>query len=149
MNPPIVLSSTFRGTGTPGAGERVYGRFTNPTWDPLEQAIGQLECSELPALIYGSGMAAVASAFSLLPAGGTLVVPRHAYNGSLALAADLKDRYGMVVREAALEDTAATIALLDGADMIWLESPTNPMLEVADLPALIGAGIRTCCSAPW
>lgn len=139
MNPPIVLSSTFRGTGTPGSGERVYGRFTNPTWDPLEQTIAQLECAELPALVYASGMAAVASAFSLLPAGGTLVVPRHAYNGSLALAADLRDRYGIVVREAALEDTEATIALLDGADMIWLESPTNPMLEVADLPALISA----------
>lgn len=139
VNPPIVLSSTFFGTGTPGAGERVYGRFGNPTWDPLEDALAQLESAPLPALVYASGMAAVASAMSLLPLGGTLVLPRHSYNGALSLVADLQTRAGITVRLADVEDTAATVALLEGADMLWLESPTNPMLEVADVGALAAA----------
>lgn len=139
VNPPIVLSSTFFGSGTPGSGERVYGRFSNPTWDPLEEALGQLESARLPALVYASGMAAVASAMSLLPVGGVLVIPRHSYNGSLGLVQDLQARSSIRVRLADVEDTGATVALLDGADMLWLESPTNPMLEVADLRALCAA----------
>lgn len=139
VNPPIVLSSTFFGAGTPGEGERVYGRFSNPTWDPLEEALAQLERAALPALVYASGMAAVASAMSLVPAGGVLVVPRHSYNGSLSLVQDLTARSGIQIRLADVPDTRATIELLEGADMLWLESPTNPMLEVADLRALTAA----------
>ncbi|MGO2004232.1 trans-sulfuration enzyme family protein [Arthrobacter rhombi] len=141
VNPPIVLSSTFVGTGTPGQGERTYGRFSNPTWDPLEEALAQLESSPLPGLVFASGMAAVAAAMSLLPQNGTIVIPRHSYNGSLSLVADLQSRLGIQVRLADIADTEATLALLDGADMLWLESPTNPMLEVADVAAL-AAGAR-------
>ncbi|MFL4478001.1 trans-sulfuration enzyme family protein [Paeniglutamicibacter sp. ORCA_105] len=139
VNSPIVLSSTFHSLGEPGAGEKVYGRFTNPTWDPLEETIAQLEDCELPALAYASGMAAVAAALSLLPAGGTIVIPSHAYNGSLSLVAELEKTLGLTVRRVDLADTDAAIAALAGADMAWLESPTNPMLEVADLPVLLAA----------
>ncbi|WP_411733499.1 trans-sulfuration enzyme family protein [Paeniglutamicibacter sp.] len=139
VNPPIVLSSTFHSLGEPGAGEKVYGRFTNPTWDPLEETIAQLEDCELPALAYASGMAAVAAALSLLPFGGTIVIPSHAYNGSLSLVAELEGTLGLTVRRVDLADTDAVIAALAGADMAWLESPTNPMLEVADLPVLLAA----------
>ncbi|MEE1622035.1 trans-sulfuration enzyme family protein [Zafaria sp. Z1313] len=139
VNPPIVLSSTFVGTGTPGAGERVYGRFSNPTWDPLEEAVAALEESTLPGLAFASGMAAVAAALALVPAGGTVVVPRHSYNGTLALLQELEERGALTVRTADVEDTEATAALIQGADAVWLESPTNPMLEVADLRALAAA----------
>ncbi|MDQ0095686.1 trans-sulfuration enzyme family protein [Paeniglutamicibacter psychrophenolicus] len=139
VNPPIVLSSTFHSLGAPGAGEKVYGRFTNPTWDPLEETIATLEGCELPALAYASGMAAVAAALSLLPVGGTIVIPAHAYNGSLSLVAELQGTLGLTVRHVDLADTEAAIAALAGADMAWLESPTNPMLEVADLPVLLAA----------
>lgn len=137
VNPPIVLSSTFYSLGESNAGEKVYGRFTNPTWDPLEETIATLEDSELPALAYASGMAAVAAGLSLLPPGGTIVIPRHAYNGSLALVAELEQTLNLTVRRVELADTVATLEAFDGADMAWLESPTNPMLEVADLPALL------------
>lgn len=139
VNSPIVLSSTFHSLGEPDAGEKVYGRFTNPTWDPLEETIAQLEDCELPALAYASGMAAVAAALSLLPPGGTIVIPSHAYNGSLSLVAELEKTLGLSVRRVDLADTDAAIAALAGADMAWLESPTNPMLEVADLPVLLAA----------
>ena len=86
-----------------------------------------------------SGMAAVAAAFSLLPHGGTVVVPDAAYNGVMATVADLEAGGAAVVRRVDVTDTAAVVAALPGADLLWLESPTNPLLEVADLAALAAA----------
>src|SRR5438105_15366654 len=70
VNPTIVLSSTYFGTGALSDGDRGYGRYANPTWDPFEEALGQLEGAALPGLLYASGLAAVSSALSLVPAGG-------------------------------------------------------------------------------
>ena len=139
VNPPIVLSSTFLGTGETRSGDRVYGRFSNPTWDPFEEALGALENADLPALVYSSGLAAVIAAMSLIPAGGTLVMPRHSYQGSLLLAAGEAQNGRISVRTVDIADTAEVIDALDGAAMLWLESPTNPMLEVADIQALVTA----------
>ena len=142
VNPPIVLTSTFLGTRETREGDRVYGRYSNPTWDPFEEALGALENAELPALVFSSGLAAVIAAMSLIPAGGTLVMPRHSYQGSLLLAAgDARD--GRInVRTVDIADTEEVIAALDGAAMLWLESPTNPMLEVAELAVLANAAHR-------
>ncbi|MCC3276481.1 PLP-dependent transferase [Arthrobacter sp. zg-Y20] len=139
VNPPIVLSSTYFGTGSPVAGERGYGRYSNPTWDPFEEALGELEGAALPALVYGSGLAAVMAALSLVPAGGVVVMPRHSYQGSLLLAAEEAANGRFSVRTVDIADTREVIAQLDGAAMLWIESPTNPMLEVADIPVLAAA----------
>lgn len=139
VNPSITMTSTYVGALTPESGERVYARFSNPTWDPFEEALGTLEKASSPALSYASGMAAIAAAFNLVPLGGTIVLPETAYNGTLALG-EQKVRAGhFTVRIAPIADTEATIALLDGADVLWIESPTNPMLEVADIAALTAA----------
>lgn len=139
VNPPIVLSSTFHGTRATREGDRIYGRYSNPTWDPFEEALGTLENAQLPALVYSSGLAAVIAAMSLIPAGGTLVMPRHSYQGSLLLAAgDARDGR-ITVRTVDIANTDEVIAALDGAAMLWLESPTNPMLEVAELAVLADA----------
>jgi len=92
--------------------------------------------------VFSSGLAAVIAAMSLIPAGGTLVMPRHSYQGSLLLAAgDARD--GRInVRTVDIADTEEVIAALDGAAMLWLESPTNPMLEVAELAVLANAAHR-------
>ncbi|MBD7996161.1 PLP-dependent transferase [Arthrobacter sp. Sa2CUA1] len=139
VNPPIVLTSTFLGTGATRDGDRVYGRYSNPTWEPFEEALGALENAELPALVYSSGLAAVIAALSLIPAGGTLVMPRHSYQGSLLLAAEDAQNGRISVRTVDIANTAEVIEALDGAAMLWLESPTNPMLEVADIEALSAA----------
>lgn len=150
VNPPIVLSSTFHGTGTPAAGERVYGRFSNPTWDPFEEALSELEGAELPALVFASGLAAVAAALSLVPVGGVLVMPRHSYQGSLLLAAGEAANGRFTVRTVDIADTEEVLAALRGsaaetgedsgpASMLWIESPTNPMLEVAEIDVLARA----------
>ncbi|MCC3298252.1 PLP-dependent transferase [Arthrobacter sp. zg-Y916] len=139
VNPPIVLTSTFLGTRATREGDRVYGRYSNPTWDPFEEALGTLENSELPALVYSSGLAAVIAAMSLLPTGGTLVMPRHTYQGSLVLAAGEAQNGRINIRTVDIANTEEVVAALDGAGMLWIESPTNPMLEVADIRALADA----------
>src|SRR5688572_13291412 len=144
VNPPIVLSSTFFGIGALADGDRGYGRYSNPTWDPFEEALAQLEGAELPGLLYASGLAAVSSALSLVPAGGVLVMPSHSYAGSLVMATELADKGFLELRTVDITDTDAVRAQLTPAEgaaasMLWLESPTNPMLGVADVRALTAA----------
>ena len=139
VNPPIVLTSTFFGTGAPVPGERGYGRYSNPTWDPFEEALAGLEGADQPALVFSSGLAAVMAALSLVPPGGVVVMPRHSYQGSLLLAAGEAENGRFSVRTVDIADTREVIAQLDGASLLWLESPTNPMLEVAEIAVLADA----------
>lgn len=139
VNAGIDLSSTFVSTGVPQPGVAMYGRYDAPTWHPFEEALGALEGAELPALVFGSGMAAVDAAFALVPPGGRVVLPRHAYQVTLVLVGDLAERAGLQVELVDIADTDAVLAALPGAALLWVESPTNPMLEVADLPALCAA----------
>nr|WP_246117444.1 PLP-dependent transferase [Cellulomonas composti] len=142
VNPPVVLSSTYVSQGVPGPDELLYARIGTETWHPFEQALAELEGTPLPALVTGSGMAAIAAAFSLVPPGGRLVLPRHCYQVTIGHAHDLAQRSGVTVDLVDIDDTAAVLAAVAGggerrpADLLWVESPTNPMLEVADLPAL-------------
>jgi cystathionine gamma-synthase len=132
VNPPVELSATY---AAPHAGTG-YGRNGNATWTALEEAVGALEHGD--ALVFASGMAAIAAAMAFVPAGGTVVAPRTAYNITTALLADYADE-GHAVHHLDIADTDAAVAALEGADLLWLESPTNPTLEVADLPALVAA----------
>ncbi|MBM7847689.1 trans-sulfuration enzyme family protein [Arthrobacter roseus] len=141
VNLPITLTSTYFGR-TPISGEdRAYGRYSNPTWDGFEETLGELEGAELPALVYSSGMAAVAAALSLVPAGGTLIMPRHSYQGSLVLAQEEAQlgRYTLLTVD--ITDTDAVIHEIQNSQsaLLWLESPTNPMLEIAEVEVLTKA----------
>ncbi|WP_448072813.1 trans-sulfuration enzyme family protein [Georgenia yuyongxinii] len=144
VNPPVVLSSTYVSTGTPGA-EMLYARYNTESWLPLEEAVGALEAAGLPGLAFASGMAAVEAALHLATPGTAIVAPRHAYLATLTAARERTAREGGVVREVDIADTDAVVAALtpdDGAgpaSLLWIESPTNPMLEVADIPALAAA----------
>lgn len=135
LNPDVVLTSTY--VASPDAGARTYGRFANPTWEALEAALGDLEGG--PALVFASGMAAVSATVHLVPPGGVVVVPEGAYNTTLALVDDLAAAGRIVVRRVDVTDVAAVTEALRGAAMLWLESPTNPLLDVADVAA--------CCAA--
>ena len=137
VNADIGLSSTYVSAGEPRAGEPLYTRYDAPTWHPFEEALAALEGARLPALVYGSGMAAVAAALSLVPPGGRVVLPRHAYQVTHVLCADLAARGVLSVTTVDIADTEATLGAVRGAAMLWVEAPTNPMLEVADLPALV------------
>ncbi|QIK83905.1 PLP-dependent aspartate aminotransferase family protein [Sanguibacter sp. HDW7] len=139
VNPPVVLSSTYVSQGTVEPGERLYTRMGTETWEPFEEAVAALEGGEHGATVFGSGMAAVAAVLAIVPLGGAVVVPRHAYQATLGLLDQLAVDRGIDVRRVDVADTDAVVAALHGVDLLWVETPTNPMLEVADLPALVEA----------
>ena len=138
--PGIELSSTYVNTGTPQPGVPMYGRTDNATWELLEGAVAELEGAPGGATLFSSGMAAVAAVLDLVPEGGLLVLPRGAYNTTLDLAHALAGRGRLRVAEVDLTDLAAARRAAEGAAMVWAESPTNPLLEVVDLP-----GLRRAC----
>lgn len=157
VNPPLVLSSTYVSTGTPAAGELFYTRNDTETWRALEAALAALEGTALPALGLASGMAAIAAAFSLVPRGGRVVMPEHSYGVALGLAHELAAVGDIRLTLVDIADTDAVVAAIVGeaatghdeptagrgddgpAALLWIETPTNPMLEVADTPALAAA----------
>lgn len=135
---PVVLTSTYAASdGATAPGDRGYGRWDNPTWAALESAVGELEGGR--GVAFSSGMACVAAVLSLVPAGGVLVVPRAPYSGTAQLSAELAAAGRLAVREVPIADTEAVVKALDGADVALLETPTNPLLEVGDLPAIAAA----------
>jgi cystathionine gamma-synthase len=136
LNQPISLNSTFTAGGPIG-----YGRYGNQTWAALEEAIGALEGGQ--TLSYSSGMAAVSAVFSTLPVGAKVVASNQGYSGVMTLLGNLTAAKKITSTLVSIADTDAVIAALDGADLLWLESPTNPSLDVADLPALIKAA-KSC-----
>ncbi|MGI4894332.1 MAG: trans-sulfuration enzyme family protein [Janthinobacterium lividum] len=141
LNTPVTLSATYVGGGSMAGSELGYGRFDNPTWQALEEAIGGLEGGR--ALTFASGMAAVAAALHLVPADATVLVPLGAYNGTHALTALLASQGRAHVEHVDINDVSvvrAALQRLTGPVLLWLESPTNPLLEVADLRALAAAG---------
>ncbi len=115
----------------------IYGRDSNSSWVAFEEAVGALEGGF--GVAFASGMAAVAAVASLVPAGGVIVAPEIAYKGVRTLFAELAAVGRTGLRLVDITDTAATLAACDGASLLWAESPTNPLLGVADLASLAGA----------
>ena len=143
LNVPVVLASNFHAsiTAAPGAedGVRSYARTdATPTWEALERAVGQVEGGH--AVAFSSGMAAVAAVLDLLPAGARIVAPKDCYFGVGELLADGQQQGRWAVDRVDLTDTASVQAAVAGADLLWLETPSNPLLDIADLPALCAAG---------
>src|SRR5690242_10308525 len=132
--PPIPASNFIIGTG------REYSRDDGtPTWEALEEIVGGLESGK--AVAFASGMAAIAAVFDQLAAGSVVALPDDLYQGVAGLAAAGAERRRWSVQRVAVDDTAGWIRACGAADLIWIESPSNPLLTVADLEA-IGAAPR-------
>ena len=131
-NLPIELNSTFLAPGATG-----YGRFGNKTWSALESAIESLEGGA--TLVFSSGVAAISALFSILPRGAVITASRNGYSGTMVILRQAEASGAAEVRYVDVADTAQVLAALPGSTMLWLESPTNPALEVADMPTLIAA----------
>jgi cystathionine gamma-lyase len=119
------------------SGPYTYGRDSNPTWTLLERAIGELE-GGAEVVAFSSGMAAVAGVLlSQVRTGDVVVLPDDCYQTTRALRERLES-YGAVVR---MGPTArdAQVELLDGARLVWLESPSNPRLDVCDIRRIVEA----------
>ncbi|MHB8797067.1 MAG: trans-sulfuration enzyme family protein [Thermoanaerobaculia bacterium] len=134
--PPIHLSTTFGRdeSGAPLAGH-TYVRESNPTQDLLEEALARLDGGEA-ALVFGSGMAAGLALAESLPPGSHLVLPEDVYYGYRVAVRDFFPRWGLTATFAPLEGPGALEeALRPETRLVWLESPSNPLLRVTDLAA--------------
>ena len=132
LNPPIVFSSTYHAGGPVG-----YGRYGNESWSALEAAISELEGGQ--TLSFSSGMAAISAVFSILPIGAPVVASNQGYSGTMSLLNQHHATGRLEVRFVDITNTEEVVTAIKGAALLWLESPTNPCLDVADLPALIAA----------
>jgi cystathionine gamma-synthase len=130
LNAPIVPASTFHQGGEIG-----YAREGNPGWEAFEAALGALEHGL--AVAFASGLGASSAILDELPVGSRVIAQKAPYYG---VAEQLRERAGRGLIEL---ETHATITpdvlagTVDGAGLLWLESPTNPMLDVVDLTAVI------------
>jgi len=137
--PAIQMSTTFKQDGVGGLRSGFeYGRSGNPTRLALEEAIAALE-GATHGLAYASGLAATQNIFYLLEPGDRLLMSDDVYGGTWRLADKVWRRYGIETDALDLRDLDAVAAAF-GADhaprMVWLETPSNPMLKVVDISAV-------------
>lgn len=134
LNRPMVPASTFN-LGS----ARAYARDDGtPTWEALEEIVGGLEGGR--AVAFSSGMAGVAAVFDQLGAGSRVVLPDDCYQGVVSLARVGESKGYWRVDRLAIEDTEGWVRACGQAELIWIESPSNPLLGVAD--------VRSICAAP-
>ena len=135
LNAPIVPASNFELDG--GV---LYSRTdTTPTWHALEAVVGGLEQAD--CVSFASGMAAVSSVFALLPAGSHVAVPADCYQATEGIAAEGERNGVWTVDRIPTADTDRWLTAAATADLVWIESPSNPLLEIAEL-GRIAAGER-------
>ena len=135
--PPIHLSSnfTFEGLGKPRQYD--YTRSGNPTRDLLAEALTEAE-GGAGGVVTTTGMAAVHLALQLVPAGGRVLAPADCYGGSHRLLSALHRRGDLVVEFCDLYDPEALEAgLAREPAMVWVETPSNPLLRITDLDAVV------------
>jgi len=127
------MASTFH-----AGAEDAYARTDGtPTWRALEQAIGELEGGQ--AVAFASGMAAVAAVLETLPIGARVVHPTVSYLGVRRLLGGHAEEGRLESTPVDITDTDAVIAAVDDASMLWIETPTNPLVGIADLERLAAA----------
>jgi cystathionine gamma-synthase len=137
--PPIQMSTTFKQDGVGGLrGGYEYGRSGNPTRSALEEAIAVLEAGT-HGLAYASGLAATQNLFYLLEPGDRLLMSDDVYGGTWRLADRVWRRYGIDTDALDLRDLDAVASALRGERpprMVWIETPSNPLMKVVDISAI-------------
>jgi cystathionine gamma-synthase len=142
VSPAVWPTSTYR-----QGGELTYGRDGNRTWEAFEEVLGALEGGA--CLLFASGMAAIAGVLECLPVPGRVVVAGDAYSGTRRFLSDVAGRGRLRFRTVDIADADAVLetcvavasapgetAGFGGRGLLWVESPSNPLLAVADLEAL-------------
>src|SRR5262249_25201194 len=132
--PGPVFAGPYHLAGDPATSTYSYGRNHNPTWTQFERALGELEGGE--AVVFASGMAATSAIMgSVLRPGDVAVMPGDGYYIARTLAQGFFTQIGVTIRTAATASDAQG-EHLRGAKLLWLESPSNPGLDVCDIKAL-------------
>jgi cystathionine gamma-lyase len=139
LHPGPVFSAPYHTPGDPTDTPYTYARSHNPTWTHLEKAIAQMESGpgyRANALVFASGMAACTAVFgAILRPGDVVVLPSNAYYAARVLAQEYFSKMGVTVRLAPTANNAQA-EHLEGAKLLWLESPSNPTMEICDIAAL-------------
>ena len=136
MNGP-QFSATFTSPGAPANHPLTYGRFDNPTWAAWEKALGVIDEGE--SVAFASGMAAISALFgTVLRPGDVVVLPDDCYYTTRVVAGDWLKSIGVESRLAPTRDNAQE-KVLAGAKLLWIETPTNPRLDVCDIASLVAA----------
>ncbi len=133
--PPVVTSSIYD-LDRPAA--QAYGRDGNPTWTRLETALCDLE-GGAEAVLFGSGIAAISAVLASVPPGGVVVAPIDAYLGTRERLAELEAAGRIRVRLVQSGATETVVRACDGAGLVLLETLTNPLVRVPDLPSIAAA----------
>lgn len=132
VNPPVVFSSTYVADGPTG-----YAREGNPTWTAYESVLGALEGGR--ALVFGSGMGAINAVLDTIPPNGLVLAPTINYNGTYNRLGQLADLGRIRLQRIAITDTDTWLASMSDAALVVLEVPSNPLLEVPDIPTIAAA----------
>jgi cystathionine gamma-synthase len=138
--PPIHLSTTFE-REPDGSYPRgwSYTRSGNPNRDALERALALLH-GAVEAACFASGSAAAAAVFRALPAGAAAIVPADMYHGLRVLLEEVLAPAGLRVTTVDMRDPEGVAAALSGSTrLVWVETPSNPMLHITDMDAVTGA----------
>ncbi|MGI0054503.1 MAG: cystathionine gamma-lyase [Thermoplasmata archaeon] len=142
--PGPTFAAKFHLYGDPASAKYTYGRHHNPTWTRFEDALGELEGGT--AVSFGSGIAAITAVMNEVllrrSTRSVLVMPSDAYSGGRKLVTDHFARRGVEVRWAPTANDAQA-PLVPGATLLWLESPSNPLLDVCDLRRMISLAHRS------
>ena len=154
VTPPIHLSTTFeRAADGSFPHGFIYSRDANPNRNQLEECLASLE-GGAAAVAYSSGSAATAAVFQTLSPGQHVIAPYDAYYGTVKILRDHFERWGL---EHTLVDTtdlaALRAAVRENTALIWLETPSNPLINVSDIAAVAEiaheAGARVACDNTW
>jgi cystathionine gamma-synthase len=138
LNVPIVPASNFRAAPAGMAGREYSRDDGTPGWDALEELLGDLEGGA--AVAFSSGMAAIAAVLELLPVGARVVAPRDSYTGLRALLGDGAAAGGRwQLSTVDMTDAGALAAAVADADLVWLETPSNPLLDLVDIASVAAA----------
>ena len=138
--PPLHLSSTYAFRGFGDKRKYDYSRSGNPTRDLLAEALADLE-GGVGAVITGSGMGAITLVGHLLPVGARVVVPHDCYGGTFRLFTAWNKRGELEVDFVDFGDAAAVAAALSKpAAMVWIETPSNPLLRITDIADIARRG---------
>ena len=135
--PGPQFSSTYVTPGEPAQHQFTYGRFDNPTWRAWEEALTTLEGGQ--SIAFASGMASIAAVLgTTLKPGDVVVLPSDCYYTTRLLASNWLATIGVEARLAPTRDNTQ-LKSLKGARLLWIETPTNPALDVCDIRMLVDA----------
>jgi len=136
INVPIYATSTYVQDGLGEHKGHEYARVTNPTRSALEENVASLE-GGISGHAFASGMAAISTLMTMLKTGDHVVASHTVYGGTYRLLTQVLDRYGLESSWVDTSDLAAVeAAMTDRTRMVYVETPTNPMMEITDLAAV-------------